>query len=144
MSDNPYGVSVTLKAGKEFDAPWIVIHADSPTAALNQIDTGDFGALVERAVAASEFFIGTRNGKRGFPSASQQVTTEQPAQQQSPAPQPQAQAAPQQGGQGPAPTCKHGARTFKSGTGRNGREWKAWFCPAPKGAPDQCDPEWVK
>lgn len=39
--------------------------------------------------------------------------------------------------------CKHGNMTFKSGTGAKG-PWKGWFCPAPKGTPDQCQPVFVR
>lgn len=37
-----------------------------------------------------------------------------------------------------APQCSHGPRTGRSGTGAKG-PWKAWFCPTPKGTPDQCE-----
>lgn len=39
-----------------------------------------------------------------------------------------------------APTCEHGARTFRTGTGKKG-QWTAWFCPQPKGA-QQCEAIW--
>lgn len=50
--------------------------------------------------------------------------------------------------QTPAPVaelhaCPHGKRTYKTGKKANGSQWAAWFCPAPKGAPDQCAPDWV-
>lgn len=54
-----------------------------------------------------------------------------PAQQAAPAPQ------------GPpgtvAPVCIHGPRQYVAKA-----NWKAWFCPTPKGTPGQCDPEWIK
>ena len=37
------------------------------------------------------------------------------------------------------PTCAHGAMTFRTGTGAKG-PWKGYFCPSPKGTPNQCDP----
>lgn len=43
----------------------------------------------------------------------------------------------------PAPTCNHGPRTAKSGVGPKG-PWRAWFCPAPKGDPTQCEAQWVR
>lgn len=49
-----------------------------------------------------------------------------------PAPAPQAQN---------APTCQHGQRVFKSGTGKRG-PWTAWMCPTAQGTPGQCDPIW--
>lgn len=39
--------------------------------------------------------------------------------------------------------CKHGNMTFKQGTGAKG-PWKGWFCPSPKGTPDQCQPVFVR
>lgn len=37
-------------------------------------------------------------------------------------------------------TCPHGPMTPRKGMGAKG-EWKAYFCPAPKG--QQCDPAWL-
>ena len=42
-----------------------------------------------------------------------------------------------------APMCRHGAMEWKTGS-KNGKEWRAWMCSAPKGAPDKCDPQWVR
>jgi lactam utilization protein B len=39
--------------------------------------------------------------------------------------------------------CKHGSMTLRSGTGAKGA-WKGWFCPSPKGTPDQCQPVFVR
>jgi len=46
--------------------------------------------------------------------------------------------------QAQVPSCKHGPRTsrqgnYKSGP-RAGQVYRAWFCPSPKGTPDQCAP----
>ena len=40
--------------------------------------------------------------------------------------------------------CRHGNMTWKTGIGKTGKEWKAWMCPAPQGAADKCDPQWVR
>ena len=40
------------------------------------------------------------------------------------------------------PACAHGPRTGKSGASAKG-PWRAWMCPAPKGDPSQCQPDWV-
>lgn len=42
---------------------------------------------------------------------------------------------------GPAPSCQHGPRNWKSGKGRTG-DWYAWFCSAPKG--QGCDAVWAE
>jgi len=40
-----------------------------------------------------------------------------------------------------APTCKHGARIFRSGTSKTtGKPYAFWACPTPQGTPDQCKP----
>ena len=40
-----------------------------------------------------------------------------------------------------APTCKHGARIWRSGTSETtGKPYAFWACPTPQGTPDQCKP----
>lgn len=40
-----------------------------------------------------------------------------------------------------APTCKHGARIYRSGISKNtGKPYAFWACPTPQGTPDQCKP----
>lgn len=50
---------------------------------------------------------------------------------------PQAQSTP-----GDAPSCAHGPMKYKEGTGKSGKNYKAWFCPAPYGQ-TQCKPEFI-
>lgn len=73
--------------------------------------------------------------------ASQQVVQQQaPVQAPAPVQQPvqdASSAAPS------APMCRHGAMEWKTGN-KNGKEWRAWMCSAAKGAPDKCDPQWVR
>ena len=33
--------------------------------------------------------------------------------------------------------------TYREGVGKNGRPWKAYFCPTPKGTADQCPAVWL-
>ena len=58
---------------------------------------------------------------------------------------PQSEPAPaQQAPQGAAEVvrvCSHGKRVRKTGTSAKGA-WAGWFCPLPKGSPDQCKPDW--
>lgn len=49
------------------------------------------------------------------------------------------------GGQGAAPRCLHGERTFRSGVSKaTGKAWQAWFCPTPKDTPGQCEPDFLR
>jgi hypothetical protein len=50
------------------------------------------------------------------------------------------ESAPAQGGN----ACRHGAMVYKDGTNAQGKPWKAYMCPAPKGAQDKCDPIWIR
>ena len=43
-----------------------------------------------------------------------------------------------------APSCHHGVKVFRTGTGKNNKPWSAYFCPSPKGTPDQCPAEFVR
>lgn len=38
--------------------------------------------------------------------------------------------------------CSHGPMVTRKGSGAKG-EWKGYFCPTPKGTPDQCTPQWI-
>ena len=40
--------------------------------------------------------------------------------------------------------CKHGARTFRESKPGAPKAWKGYFCPTPKGTPDQCEPNFAK
>jgi len=47
-------------------------------------------------------------------------------------------------------TCSHGQMTARQGTGKDGKTWRGYMCPAPQGATDKCkniyiypnQPEW--
>lgn len=38
-----------------------------------------------------------------------------------------------------APTCEHGTMVHREGE-KNGKPWSGWFCPSPRGTPNQCAP----
>jgi len=40
--------------------------------------------------------------------------------------------------------CKHGALVWRESKPGAPKEWKGWFCPSPKGTPDQCEPKFVR
>lgn len=139
MSENSTGVTVTLKAGTGFEAPWIVIHAADTKDALAQIDTGDFGSLAERTVAAAEFFRAAHNVKTGLPP------TPPPAPAQSDGPswsQPNPTDPPPAPPQGKM--CSHGAMVYREGSSARG-PWKGYFCPLPQARKvEQCKPEFLR
>lgn len=44
---------------------------------------------------------------------------------------------------GDAPTCAHGAMSYREGVGQKG-PWKGWMCAAPKGTTPKCETVWVR
>lgn len=56
-----------------------------------------------------------------------------------PVPPPVTNAAPSVAG---SRVCSHGTMVTRKGSGAKG-EWKGYFCPTPKGTPDQCPPQWI-
>lgn len=41
-------------------------------------------------------------------------------------------------------TCKHGDLVWRESKAGAPKPWKGWFCPSPKGTPDQCEPKFVR
>jgi hypothetical protein len=122
-------VTVTLKGGTGFNAPWVVIHGKDVSDALNQINDTQLAELLERAQKASKFFAD--KAEAPAPAASQAGSQAQGGQ-----PQASTQSS------GNDKFCKHGQMVSKSGvSAKNGKAWSGYFCPAPKGTPDQCDPQ---
>lgn len=90
-----------------------------------------------------------------FPNVTQTITVPpadpwgqppvQAYQQQQPPPLPAA-AAPQRSGATKVENgfCVHGPATPRASKPGAAKEWRGYFCPAPKGAPDQCEPEFVR
>jgi hypothetical protein len=103
------GVTVTLKGGAGFDAPWIVIHAGDVTDAYEQL-SGDNAAVL------SKLMDRTRNAASHFVSLGGATTS-------TPAVRP-GQEVPASVGEAPGPDW-----TYKTGVGKNGKTWKAWMPP---------------
>ena len=116
------------------------------------------GALYNVYAASTEEFISALNDMSDLVavlvSVEQALATGQTIAQHIPlAPPAQQVVAPQQVVQQPAPNaasaapsapvCRHGSMEWKTGN-KNGKDWKAWMCAAPKGAVDKCDPQWVR
>lgn len=122
-------VVVTLKGGSGFDAPWIVIHADSVQDALRQFDE-DLASLMERAQQAASKFSSLSTKPAPQQAPSQRPNTAPPAgATQAPA--------------GQTETCAHGEMIFRSGISKAGKPYKMFACPE-RDRNAQCPPVWVK
>lgn len=108
MAENTEGkIVVTLKGGKGYEAPWIVIHANDVAEANAQLNDEGLADLIKQTKKVAEFFNGGANTQAAnAPAGQPQASTQAPNGQQPPE-----------------------GYVFKSGVGKNGRAWKA-FMPA--------------
>ena len=114
-------VSITLKGGRDFDAPWCVIRADSTQAALDALDD-TMQELLKAAAKYGKAFAELGAGAR--PAAAKSGGS---AQSSRPAP------GPKDHPNGKKEFCQHGEMQYKTGitkTGKNqGKTWGAFDCP---------------
>ena len=116
-------VSVTLKGGRDFDAPWVVVRAQSTAAALAALDEQMQDLLKATAKYGKAFAqLGSEN---------------KPASKGArPAPGPQEHPG------GREEFCSHGKRVYKTGVAKSGKNagktWEAFDCPE-----GECQRSWV-
>lgn len=124
---------VTLKGGKGYEAPWVVVHAIDVDDAMETLSHEKLPALLEKAQKASEYFEGAAPTKDTGQVASRPQNGSQGQQQRT-------QGRPAAATEGPwgVQTCEHGTMTFKSGVGDDGNVWQGYFCPVPKGQFPRC------
>lgn len=126
MTDSDFKLQTSYKFG-EYDQHMINVRADNGgelSAQLDGIDVQkvvDFGATVKAVQSAVPVTAPTAGAPAAPPAASAAPAATAP-----PASQPAGQ------------MCKHGPRTYRTGTSARGA-WQAYFCPLAKGHPDQCD-----
>ena len=139
---------VTIKAGPGYEAPWVVVRGDNPDQvngrllALGQQNADGYSTLdlvTQVSNGLLKQYQAERTGATGAVQRVEQAVQADPAQtnvvQGDFGRAPQAEA--------PGPQCQHGERVHRTGNGAKG-PWGAWFCPTPKGTPDQCAPIWDK
>lgn len=122
----------TIKGGRDFDEPWIVMHCDSLIELVENLTNKELlGQAMDAAQAASEQF-------RKLRRASETSTAQNTSQNGS---QPRTQGRPAAATEGPwgVQTCPHGTMVFKSGQDQaTGEVWQGYFCPVPKGQNPRC------
>ena len=107
-------ISITLKGGKGYDAPWIVVSGDTVTEVeRSMLELGE-SRLIELTKLGSEALVGAV-GVRG---AAQGGDTP---------------------GEADRPAGVGADWTLREGTGKNGKPWKGWF--PPRGSTEK--PVWV-
>lgn len=130
-------VVVTIKGGRDYDEPWVVIHADDMDDALAQTtDKVKLGDLMKAAQEASKAF-------RDFRPTETPTATPTTSQGSS---QPRSQGRPASAGDGPLgkQVCQHGTKKFWSKWDEEKNEMvQIYFCPADKGNPQRCKNQYV-
>lgn len=120
-------MTITLKGGSGFDSPWIVLYADDASDGLEQMQDENLKTLMDVVKRAGKHFAGGDSKPAAQP---QQGST--PPQQQPPS-----------NVSDDERTCNHGERVFKSGVNKQGKPYKAMFCPS-QDRNSQCPPKWLR
>ncbi|MEO3857466.1 hypothetical protein [Acrocarpospora sp. B8E8] len=136
-------IVTTIKFGAGYDAPWVVIHADSigdSDAILSEQATRDYFAKVGKAAGYAKNLYGgsAGGGQRGGNAGGSGYGGGS-----------RGNGGGGNGGyrgkkgkvedRGGMYACDHGEAVYRSGNGKKGF-WEGHFCPA---NPSQCDPAWL-
>ncbi|GGM45143.1 hypothetical protein GCM10012275_15250 [Longimycelium tulufanense] len=126
-------VSVTLKGGSGYDAPWIVIKAPTVQAAREALDDeNSLKALIDKTAAVGAYFS-AKGG--GTPRPPKPATGSQP----------QGKPPYQQPPGGEQRYCRHAAElgpmVWRSGISNAGKPYAGWYCPS-RDRSDQCRPQY--
>jgi hypothetical protein len=131
-------LTVTLKAGTGYDAPWLVAHANSVEEALEFLKHPDLDELMDLTARKGKELAKAFGGSQSFakPAASGSGGGWSKPAKQEPAGDvewdPDAEEY----------TCVHGGAVQRKGESDKG-PWTGYFCPQPKGSPDQCRPKFL-
>lgn len=142
--DEESSVSITLKAGKGYEAPWITLKAPNVTEALRLFKNAgeDLSALLKQASGAGIAFMNEYD-KRNNPDPSGSYGKPEEAKR----PSANTGADPFVGTDGEDPfakspepmlACEHGTRKLVTHNGKTGH-----VCPLPKGSPGRCETVFV-
>lgn len=148
MSDTAqYAFQANFKFGPQFKETLVNVPANSPDEMLGKLEWLTANAAKFVAAHAALHAVSEVAPLAGNTS-NVAVTNDAPAQ-----PNPQQNsgwgAPPQQAPpsfaqpNNQAPACAHGPMVFREGTSAKG-PWKAYFCPTPKGTPNQCQAQFQK
>lgn len=122
VQENDGEISVTLKGGSGYDAPWVVVRNTDPSTVLATLKDDAMGEVIERAAK-----IGAHFGEKVI--------------EYKPAKTPQVpQSAPQPSGDGRQ--CVHGEMTYREGVSKAGNAYKGYFCPV-QDRSQQCKPQFL-
>lgn len=137
--------TITLKAGQHYDAPWIVVRAETTPDLLNRLESLGQSGVIAKTVEVAAELQGVYAAAKGLPAAPVAVEvapTAVVASPTTPAPLtlvPQAPVAAPTG-----PVCQHGPMVWRESKPGAAKPWRAFMCPTEKGTPGQCEPQWQR
>lgn len=128
-------LTVTLKAGTGFDSPWLVFHANSVEEALASLKHDDLEELMDLTARKGKELAKAYSGSQGFSKPSGGTSTGYSAPSVS-------AGAVEWDPDSEDYVCNHGSATQRKGESTKG-PWTGYFCPEPKGSPNQCAPKFL-
>jgi hypothetical protein len=129
-------VKVTLKGGKDYDAPWLTHHFTSIDEAHEALTGQNASLFAEtlKALAKVGRFFSSQEARPSAPSGGGNTSSGGSSgggSQRRSSPPRGATEAPAWMGQ--PPTCHHGTWKYVTKERADGSRWHAWGCPGPKG-----------
>ena len=126
-------LTVTLKAGTGYDAPWLVFHANSVAEALESLKHEDLDELMDLTARKGKELAKAFGGSAGFskPAGTASTGFKKPTAKK-----------PVYDEDSDTYECEHGPREWVSKKGAKGF-WYAYMCPADSNDPSRCSPLWA-
>lgn len=131
-------LTVTLKAGPGFEVPWIVRHANTVAEAVEFMQDPQLDELMDLTARKAKEFAKAYGGSQAAPKASGGGSWGN----KTPAAPAASGGAVEWDAEAEEYTCNHGGATQRKGESAKG-PWTGYFCPQPKGSPDQCSPKFL-
>lgn len=117
-------VVVTLKGGRDYDAPWIVIHAADVEDANVQLSDPELKPLIEQTAKVAKFFAKTNGGGQPQGGGQQQSNGKPAGAEEAPG--------------GEKQFCKHGEKRFDTKISKKTKKpYSAFFCTGPQSDQDE-------
>lgn len=152
MTEDNAALTATIKAGAGYDAPWIVIRANTPDELAQRLNAVTNGLVSGPLVAAAQVLQGEWGGQQGGGQTnpgSQNFGGQNQGSSNGFAGQGNGgyngNPGANQGGGAPGGqtrNCAHGQMQWKAGTSKaSGKDYAGWFCTS-RDRNNQCPPVW--
>lgn len=134
-------LTITLKAGGGYDAPWLVYHASTVEEGIDFLIHDRYDELADLTARKGKELAKAFGGSTGFskPAGSTSTGFSKPASSSEPA---EPAGAVEWDPEAEEYACAHGGATQRKGESAKG-PWTGYFCPEPKGSPNQCAPKFL-